>query len=206
MTYWRLLGSRKRSRVPSPGTVLNYVPNRRLVRLSEAQNHRCAYCGCVMALNNGDRRSATIDHVIPLSRGGRRNLANEVAACWRCNNSRGDTEAHVYFAARIQVPLNAVEIEMPLMSEPGVQGPGLTDAAEQLRRRVAKAEARAKRKGRAPWILRPELLDQTAWPPSRKRRLTVSREQGSLVSNGSDAAMTRTAGTADFGTPKPIPK
>ena len=43
--------------------------------------HRCAYCG---------RSAATIDHVLPRSRGGRDTWENLVACCLRCNNTKGD--------------------------------------------------------------------------------------------------------------------
>lgn len=42
---------------------------------------RCAYCG---------GSAATIDHVLPRSRGGRHEWENVVAACHRCNHVKGD--------------------------------------------------------------------------------------------------------------------
>lgn len=42
---------------------------------------RCAYCG-------GD--AATIDHVLPVSRGGKNTWLNTVAACAWCNQRKGD--------------------------------------------------------------------------------------------------------------------
>jgi len=42
--------------------------------------HRCAYCG---------DRAATIDHLLPRSRGGRWTWDNTVAACGRCNERKG---------------------------------------------------------------------------------------------------------------------
>ena len=38
--------------------------------LSEAQNHRCCYCSCQMTEQTNRKNSATIDHVIPKSKGG----------------------------------------------------------------------------------------------------------------------------------------
>ena len=38
--------------------------------------HLCAYCG---------ERAATVDHILPISRGGRNTWTNTVAACHRCN-------------------------------------------------------------------------------------------------------------------------
>jgi 5-methylcytosine-specific restriction endonuclease McrA len=43
--------------------------------------HRCAYCG---------HGAATVDHVLPRSRGGPDAWENLVACCVRCNNLKGD--------------------------------------------------------------------------------------------------------------------
>lgn len=43
--------------------------------------HRCAYCGS---------RAATIDHLLPRSRGGDWSWLNTVAACSRCNERKGN--------------------------------------------------------------------------------------------------------------------
>ena len=40
----------------------------------------CGYCGS---------RATTVDHVIPMSRGGESTWENTVAACWPCNNKKG---------------------------------------------------------------------------------------------------------------------
>lgn len=48
-------------------------------RLSEAQNHRCCYCGCDI------RNGATIEHVISRYRGGSNDWGNLVASCDPCN-------------------------------------------------------------------------------------------------------------------------
>ena len=47
--------------------------------------HRCAYCGAA---------AATIDHVLPRSRGGKDTWENLVACCLRCNNLKGDRTPH----------------------------------------------------------------------------------------------------------------
>jgi 5-methylcytosine-specific restriction endonuclease McrA len=38
-----------------------------------------------------DERSATLDHVVPLSRGGQHTRANVQAAHWGCNHAKGST-------------------------------------------------------------------------------------------------------------------
>ena len=54
------------------------VSRRGVLRRDE---HRCAYCA---------KSAATIDHVLPRSRGGRDTWENLVACCLRCNNAKSD--------------------------------------------------------------------------------------------------------------------
>lgn len=77
---------RKRVRVP--------VSQEMRERLSEAQNHRCAYCGCDI------REAASADHVEPQSRGGSDDWLNLVAACVPCNSSKGRMSASIFFELR----------------------------------------------------------------------------------------------------------
>ena len=70
----------------------------KIIFLSESQNHRCAYCGIVMVLDDQSSMDAvSTDHVIPVSLGGHRVRDNEVAACRLCNGGRGKLNAEVYF-------------------------------------------------------------------------------------------------------------
>jgi hypothetical protein len=46
---------------------------------------QCVFCG-------GHRR-LTVDHVIPVSRGGTDDLDNLQTACWSCNSSKGNRDA-----------------------------------------------------------------------------------------------------------------
>lgn len=48
-------------------------------------NYRCTYCGIQFSKN-----SLTLDHVIPLSKGGEKTWNNIVTACHPCNNKKGD--------------------------------------------------------------------------------------------------------------------
>jgi len=58
----------------------------------------CAYCGKKRLMHDSQfhtkseyRRLATIDHVIPLSKGGHRfRESNLVISCWPCNQKKGD--------------------------------------------------------------------------------------------------------------------
>jgi len=54
-------------------------------------NFTCVYCG--------SKRDLTIDHLVPVSRGGKTNFENCVASCKNCNGSKGNrtcTEANMF--------------------------------------------------------------------------------------------------------------
>lgn len=57
-------------------------------RLSEAQNHRCCYCGTRMTDTPEQPHSATLEHVVPRSFGGSNGDENCVVACRACNHRR----------------------------------------------------------------------------------------------------------------------
>lgn len=49
----------------------------------------CCYCGVVLAFKDrSSRRYATIEHLVPLSRGGSSELSNLALACKACNSAR----------------------------------------------------------------------------------------------------------------------
>jgi 5-methylcytosine-specific restriction endonuclease McrA len=51
--------------------------------IKEEYNYLCAYCGQMKPL--------TIDHIVPLSKGGRHDIDNIVPACGSCNSSKGNS-------------------------------------------------------------------------------------------------------------------
>jgi 5-methylcytosine-specific restriction endonuclease McrA len=65
----------------------------------------CAYCGKVCS-----PREATVDHVLPVSRGGCSSWGNTVTACYRCNQRKADRTPH--------------EAGMKLLFEPKPPRPG----------------------------------------------------------------------------------
>ena len=68
--------------------------------------YKCMYCGRELRPN-----SMTVDHVIPVSRGGRRVWENVVAACKPCNgkkDNRMPEEAHMPLRGRPWVPTRKV--------------------------------------------------------------------------------------------------
>ena len=56
---------------------------RRLELVFNKTGGRCAYCGKVLS------DDATIDHIIPRSKGGGNNLDNLLPSCRSCNTSKG---------------------------------------------------------------------------------------------------------------------
>ncbi len=53
---------------------------------------RCVYCGSAL-----DLEFATIDHVLPLAKGGAHAPGNLVVACAPCNRMKGDMLPHEFF-------------------------------------------------------------------------------------------------------------
>jgi hypothetical protein len=71
-------------------------PNRRR-RLSEAQGHRCCYCGIRLIDVPWQHNSVTLEHVIPKAAGAWNDDINLVVACRLCNEGRGTMLAASYF-------------------------------------------------------------------------------------------------------------
>lgn len=61
------------------------------------QEHRCLYCGIVLSL-----KTATVDHWIPLGRGGTNTDDNVVAACEKCNLEKESMTGEEFFEFRRQ--------------------------------------------------------------------------------------------------------
>jgi 5-methylcytosine-specific restriction endonuclease McrA len=63
-----------------PGKGWNAFEEKQLI---EDYGHRCAYCGELL-------KKVTMDHIIPISRGGNHEIDNAVPACGYCNSSKGN--------------------------------------------------------------------------------------------------------------------
>lgn len=60
-------------------------------QLIREQDNRCHYCRCVMLPADVDHdRAVTLDHIVPVSRGGEHKHVNTVAACRKCNITKAD--------------------------------------------------------------------------------------------------------------------
>ena len=54
---------------------------------------RCAYCGVGLPrIKTGGKVKASIDHFIPLAKGGANSRSNRVLSCYPCNLAKDDTD------------------------------------------------------------------------------------------------------------------
>jgi len=70
----------------------SYGKNARL-NLMRKYNYRCTYCG--------SEENLSVDHVIPLSKGGEDYIENLVIACRKCNSSKGNKELNRWLKSKI---------------------------------------------------------------------------------------------------------
>ena len=59
------------------------IPASALISLLKSQNSACPYCGCELG------KGKHLDHIIPLSRGGKHVITNVQYTCQPCNDSKG---------------------------------------------------------------------------------------------------------------------
>lgn len=71
---------------------------------SDAEGKPCPYCGDYM-----NRRTKTMDHMVPLSKGGVHGAVNVIICCGRCNSSKRDRDFGDW-VARLQEPYRSVMI------------------------------------------------------------------------------------------------
>jgi 5-methylcytosine-specific restriction endonuclease McrA len=70
---------------------------KRIVDLFNQQSGACYYCGKAMTLDLGYQNTATLDHLVPRSKGGPTKDWNLVAACHWDNQQKGSMSAERYF-------------------------------------------------------------------------------------------------------------
>jgi 5-methylcytosine-specific restriction endonuclease McrA len=80
----KLRSSKDLSRKVARERGIQKISKLRLMRLYNAARWSCIYCGRFCRL------SITIDHVVPLSKGGNNEISNLVPACKQCNNAKSD--------------------------------------------------------------------------------------------------------------------
>lgn len=87
---WIVRSSSWETKVPAVIMLKDFQRRRRLPRLSKTNLYlrdlyHCQYCS-----NQFPRNSLTVDHVMPISKGGKTRWDNVVAACNPCNSRKGN--------------------------------------------------------------------------------------------------------------------
>ena len=87
---WIVRSASWQTQVPSVIILREYMKTKTTVRFSRANIHlrdsgQCQYCGTSV-----DRKVATLDHVLPVSKGGKTTWENCVTACGPCNSHKSD--------------------------------------------------------------------------------------------------------------------
>jgi len=89
---WTVRSERWSTRVPSVMILKEYQKKKSTIRFSKSNiflrdGYCCQYCGTDVS-----RKSATLDHVLPVSHGGRSVWENCTTACANCNASKGNNK------------------------------------------------------------------------------------------------------------------
>ena len=64
--------------------------SQRITNLFNIQSGSCAYCWSGMTLDLKQPNTATLDHIVPKSKGGLSNVYNLIAVCYTCNQEKSD--------------------------------------------------------------------------------------------------------------------
>lgn len=74
-----------------PAKVFRWIPVKERIKFHRErmlrENPRCFYCQSPV-----DRKTATVDHFTPKSKGGRNHRDNFVLSCKKCNQAKGDAQ------------------------------------------------------------------------------------------------------------------
>lgn len=92
---WIVRSANWETRVPAVIMLKEYQKKKGYVRYSKMNvflrdEFKCQYCGIEVS-----RRTATLDHVLPISHGGKSTWENSTTACMPCNSGKGNNKHHV---------------------------------------------------------------------------------------------------------------
>lgn len=79
--------------------------------LLELYQNTCAYCRHPLLFEAPPKhpRKATVDHIVPITQGGKNTKANVVPACWQCNSRKGES-----YIAPLSPPGTPTDSQSPL--------------------------------------------------------------------------------------------
>lgn len=98
------------ARAGNHGRGSHWIRDEKRIRIYERDSWKCVWCGCAVASVSrkyardavgGSVRLATLDHVLPRTRGGSNHHGNLVTSCSECNEARGERSA-IEFAFALQ--------------------------------------------------------------------------------------------------------
>ena len=89
---WVVRSERWETRVPAVMMLKEFQKKKNVVRFSKQNvflrdDYTCQYCGCDVT-----SKSATLDHVVPVSLGGLTTWENSTTACAPCNSNKGNNK------------------------------------------------------------------------------------------------------------------
>lgn len=70
--------------------VKNHLDTYTILRLFNASRWSCVYCGRLLVIAPNLPATATLDHIVPMCRGGANLVNNVVPCCDDCNDSKND--------------------------------------------------------------------------------------------------------------------
>lgn len=105
----RMGGVRYRSNLKK--CAINDLTTTQWLKIKEFFNYKCAYCGIEEKDIRSVKKHLTIDHIIPISKGGNNTASNIVPACINCNARKRDNlikpnypEGYEDFLKQIEIP------------------------------------------------------------------------------------------------------
>ncbi len=81
--------------------------NKEKIYIYERENRRCFHCGKILKF-----KQITLDHYLPLSKGGTHDIFNIVACCKKCNKIKGDMVPERYEDVILGLLVQAVTDDM----------------------------------------------------------------------------------------------
>lgn len=87
---WVVRSETWETKVPSVIMLKDFMRRRRRPRFSKVNLYIRDLYTCQYCTHQFSRPNLTLDHVIPISKGGKTSWENIVAACGRCNTSKGN--------------------------------------------------------------------------------------------------------------------
>lgn len=89
---WIVHSANWQTQVPAVMILREYEKRKATIRYSKQNvflrdNYECQYCG-----DDVSKKTATLDHVLPVSHGGKTTFENTVTACGPCNAAKGNNK------------------------------------------------------------------------------------------------------------------